>query len=169
VKAAAPFVARIAGSTLLSLVLLLTISPPRPALRVPLSLALGLGLVAGTLLFAGVTRRTPGTPVPGRPGVAFLGCIVLGVAAANEEVLWRWVVLGELLRVGPVAAIAGSTVGFALAHRLRPGLHLGTGTVFGGIYLVTGALAASVAAHWVYNVLLLFFARGRTAAAGAPP
>ena len=63
--------------------------------------------------------------------------------------------LGELLRSGPIVALAGSTLGFAFAHRARPGLHLGTGAVFGGVYLATGALAACIAAHWTYNVLLL--------------
>jgi membrane protease YdiL (CAAX protease family) len=29
-----------------------------------------------------------------------------------------------------------------------------TGGVFGGVYLATGALAASVAAHWTYNMLV---------------
>jgi membrane protease YdiL (CAAX protease family) len=32
-------------------------------------------------------------------------------------------------------------------------LHLNTGACFGGVYLATGSLGASVAAHWVYNVL----------------
>ncbi len=79
----------------------------------------------------------------------------LALAAANEEVLWRRVMLGELLRSGVVAALAGSTLGFALAHRARPGLHLGTGLAFGGVYLATGALGASIAAHLTYNLCLL--------------
>ena len=36
---------------------------------------------------------------------------------ANEELVWRRVVLGELLRAGALAALAVSTLGFALAHR----------------------------------------------------
>ena len=33
-------------------------------------------------------------------------------------------------------------------------LHLSTGACFGGVYLATGSLAASVAAHWLYNILV---------------
>ena len=51
-----------------------------------------------------------------------------------------------------VLALAGSTLGFALAHRARPGLHLATGVAFGGVYLATGALAACIAAHLTYNL-----------------
>jgi membrane protease YdiL (CAAX protease family) len=29
-----------------------------------------------------------------------------------------------------------------------------TGTCFGGVYLATGSLGASVAAHWLYNALV---------------
>ncbi len=77
-----------------------------------------------------------------------------GLWATNEEVLWRRVVLGELLSAGMASALAVSTVGFALAHRTRRLVHLGTGGLFASVYLVTGVLAASVAAHWVYNVLV---------------
>ena len=89
---------------------------------------------------------------------------MLVVAAAAEEVVWRRVVLGELLRAGPLAALAGSTLGFALVHRTRQSLHLGTGAAFGGLYLATGALAASIAAHWAYNVFLLTLRRAAAAA-----
>jgi membrane protease YdiL (CAAX protease family) len=58
-----------------------------------------------------------------------------------------------LLASGALVALSLSTVGFALAHRARA-LHLGTGAAFGGLYLSTGALVASVVAHWVYNVLV---------------
>jgi membrane protease YdiL (CAAX protease family) len=90
------------------------------------------------------------------------------VAAASEEIVWRRVVLGELLRVGPLAAVAGSTLGFALVHRTRQTLHLGTGAAFGSLYLATGALAASIAAHWAYNVLLLTLAARRARREGSP-
>ena len=92
---------------------------------------------------------------------------ILGLAAVNEELLWRRLVLGGILPSGALAALAVSTLGFALAHRARPALHLGTGATFGGLYLATGALAAPVAAHWAYNTLLLRRASARRAAAGA--
>ena len=93
------------------------------------------------LMYLAVTRRPPYVPPPVPAALAALRRVDL--AAASEEILWRRVVLGELLRVGPAAAVAGSTLGFALVHRTRQLLHLGTGAAFGGLYLATGALAAS--------------------------
>jgi len=63
-------------------------------------------------------------------------------------------VLGELLGAGVVVALAASAGAFALAHRARRGIHVGTGVTFGALYVVTGALAASIAAHWIYNALV---------------
>jgi membrane protease YdiL (CAAX protease family) len=77
----------------------------------------------------------------------------LALLATNEEIVWRRVVLGELLDTSVLAAIFVSTAGFAL-HRSRRRLQLGTGAVFGALYISTGALAASVAAHWAYNALV---------------
>ncbi len=121
---------------------------------------------AGSACTWRVARHRPYVPplVP----AALAACAVLVVSAASEEVVWRRVVLGELLRAGPLAALAGSTLGFALVHRTRQGLHLGTGAAFGGLYLATGALAAAIAAHSSYNVLLLMLAEHRSRRAGAP-
>ncbi len=85
---------------------------------------------------------------------AAVRCAVIGALAANEELLWRRVVLCELLRWGVAAAWGGSSVAFALGHRSRPGLHVATGALFGGLYLATGALAVCVCAHWSYNLLV---------------
>ncbi len=145
--------ARFTLATGLSVLLLVTLSPPRPELRIPLLPATGVGVGAGVILYATIEKRRPFLPALLPDTVARLGFLAL--AAANEEVLWRRVVLGELLRSGVVAALAGSTLGFALAHRARPGLHLGTGLAFGGVYLATGALGASIAAHLTYNLCLL--------------
>jgi membrane protease YdiL (CAAX protease family) len=79
---------------------------------------------------------------------------LIGLFAANEEVVWRRVVLGELLPAGSMPALALSALGFALVHHRSRALHLGTGAAFGGVYLATGALAASIAAHWAYNLLV---------------
>ena len=97
-----------------------------------------------------------------------LATMLLVLAAASEEIVWRRVVLGELLRAGPLAAAAGSTLGFALVHRARQALHLGTGAAFAGLYLATGVLAAAIAAHFVYNVLLLTLAERWTRPERAP-
>jgi membrane protease YdiL (CAAX protease family) len=91
----------------------------------------------------------------------------LGLWAAVEEVIWRRVVLGELLRAGAVTALVASTVGFALTHRMRPAIHLTTGGAFGAVYLSTGVLAASIAAHWTYNLLVDAFVHRLPRAPGA--
>ena len=53
------------------------------------------------------------------------------------------VVLGELLRSGPARALAGSTLGFAFAHRAGRASTSRPARSFGGVYLATGALAAA--------------------------
>jgi membrane protease YdiL (CAAX protease family) len=145
--------ARFTLATAISVALLLMLSPPRPETRVPALAALMAGICTGFILFAIVARERPFLPAL-LSGLA-PRCAILALAAANEEVLWRRVVLGELLGSGSVAALAGSTLGFALAHRARPGLHLATGLTFGGLYLGTGALGACIAAHLAYNLCLL--------------
>ena len=149
------FWARVAGATVLALGLLLAVSPARPESRLPQAVALAAGAAAGLLLFVGAARRAPRLPsARGALPVLVAKQGVLGLWAANEEIVWRRVVLGELLPVGALAAVAVSSLGFALAHRRRQVLHLSTGACFGGIYLATGSLGASVAAHWLYNVLV---------------
>ena len=55
-----------------------------------------------------------------------------------------------------------SSLGFAFAHRARPGLHLGTGAASAASTSRPERSRASIAAHWVYNVLLLWLSgRGR--------
>jgi membrane protease YdiL (CAAX protease family) len=138
-----------------SVVLLLLVAPPAPAARLPILPAAGLGVLAGALLQLAVVR------VPRRPALRRGSFSVLvakqalfGILASNEEILWRRYVLGELLVGGAFAALAASTAAFALAHPARRAVHLGTGATFGALYLGTGVLAASIAAHWTYNVLV---------------
>jgi membrane protease YdiL (CAAX protease family) len=151
--------ARLAIGATAAATLALTLAPAVPPARLGPLAAVAAGMLAGLVLYLAVARRRPYV-LPPFPA-ALVACAVLLVAAASEEVVWRRVVLGELLRVGPAAAVAGSTLGFALVHRTRQLLHLGTGAAFGGLYLVTGALAASIAAHSAYNVLLLALAERR--------
>jgi membrane protease YdiL (CAAX protease family) len=152
-----------------AVVLLLAVSPPVPSGRLPAMAGVAAGVAVGVLLYVVVSGRPPARParLASLP-LALATALFLAVVAANEEILWRRVVLGELLRIGPAAALAGSTLGFALAHRSRPGLHLLTGSVFGALYLATGALAAAVSAHWVYNLLLLWLADRRRSVAVPP-
>jgi membrane protease YdiL (CAAX protease family) len=140
-------------------VLLILLTPPVPAVRVGPVAAVASGALTGLGLYLAVSRRRPYVPPP--VPAALAACAILVVAAASEEVVWRRIVLGELLAVGPLAALAGSSLGFALVHRARQAVHLGTGAAFGGLYLATGALAASIVAHWSYNVLLLTLAEQR--------
>lgn len=142
-------------ATSVSLALLLLVAPPRPAVRLPWGVAGLGGVVAGILLYVAVTRCRPCLPARRQPvALAFAAQAILGLLATNEEVVWRRVVLGELLETGAITAVVASTVGFALVHRSRRKMQLATGAVFGALYLLTGALAASVAAHWVYNALV---------------
>ncbi len=147
--------ARVATSTAVAFGLLFVLSPPRPSSRLPWPAQPVIGLCAGGLLYLLVTRRRPHLPSQvGSLPVLVAKQGLFGLWAANEEIVWRRVVLGALLPVGALAALAASTLVFALAHHARRGLHLGTGAVFGGLYLGTGALAASVTAHWIYNALV---------------
>lgn len=146
---------RISAGTALAVALGLAFAPAHPAIRVSWPVAAALGAGSGAALFTAATRRRPLLHVA-TPSISLLLTRLgfLGLWATNEEVIWRRVALGELLPRGIVPALAASTVGFALVHRTRRWLHLGTGGAFGALYVATGALVASIAAHWVYNVLV---------------
>jgi membrane protease YdiL (CAAX protease family) len=161
--------ARLAAGVALAVVLVATVSPERPAMRVSAAEALAGGLLVGLALYIAVARRGPVFPRGATVSLVAATCALLGIAAAGEEVVWRRVVLGELLCSGSILALAGSSLAFAFAHRARPGVHLATGAAFGGVYLATGALAACIAAHWTYNVLLLWISGRGRAGLGASP
>jgi membrane protease YdiL (CAAX protease family) len=148
------FWSRIAVTTAAAETLGFAVSPPRPPAQTPPVASVALGAVAGTLLFAALLRRRPvlaqlvsGPSAVGRN-------LFFALCAANEEVLWRRVLLGELLPLGGLAALAASSAGFSVAHRRARPLHVVTGATFGTLYLATGALAACIAAHWAYNALV---------------
>ena len=133
--------------------LLAALSPSVPTERVPLFLQPAVGAVAGCLLFVVLTRRPPSVGARSASlGVLAARWGILGLLATNEELLWRRIAFGELLFGGAAAALAATTVGFALAHRGRPGPHLLSGGMFGGLYAATGGLTTSIVAHWVYNL-----------------
>jgi membrane protease YdiL (CAAX protease family) len=150
------------GATGVAATALCVLSPERPAVRIPGLAAAAGGVFGGAVLYvvlAGLALPRPNGlwhPVVRRRELpARLARVaIIGVLAANEEILWRWAGMGEMLRFGPAAAFAGSTLLFAVAHRARPGVHLLTGAAFGGLYLTTGVLLASISAHWSYNALL---------------
>jgi len=147
---------RFVAFTLVAWSTVVLVDAPRPDAGVPPAMALVLGALGGAVLFV-VLARTP----PARPSLtgSSLGVTVgklafLALAATNEELVWRRLVLGEASRAGPIAAVVVSTVAFAVAHRTRQTAHLATGAVFGAAYVVTGSLAAPLAAHWTYNILV---------------
>lgn len=136
---------------------LLVVAPTAPP-RAPLAtvFALPLGVLVGMAL-ARRRRRTATSLGAG---------LVIGVAGAGEEALWRGFVLGRLASlIGVAGALALSTAGFAASHipaqRLR-GLRfqLGTGLIFGTLYVLSGSLVAAMSAHGVYNVLVLVRLKG---------
>ena len=146
---------RIAIGTTVALTLALALKPAQPAARLSPAFAVLGGIAAGGLLFGAAARRRPSLPCCGAAKSVFVGRqLFLALCATNEELIWRRVLLGELLFTGPLAALVLSSASFAVAHRRARLLHIGTGAAFGGVYLATGFLAASIAAHWTYNTLL---------------
>ena len=155
-------------ATLLAAGLLTVGLPPLPpvGLRVSAALSIGLGALAGALLFqalAGAHARPPSRArVAGLVGVR--GALLAGRAGV-EEVAWRGFLLGALVPpLGRAGALGVTSLAFALAHagvrgRMRI-VHMLTGGVFGGLYLASGRLATAVAAHVVYNALVVTAARG---------
>ncbi len=142
-------------TTGVSLVLLLSLTPSRPPARIAWPAAVAAGVCAGPLLYIAAARRWPRLARRnGSVPVLMARQAFLGLWAASEEIVWRRVLLGELLMGGALAALALSSIAFSLAHRARRRLHLATGASFGVLYLGTGVLLASIAAHWVYNALV---------------
>jgi membrane protease YdiL (CAAX protease family) len=146
---------RLALVATLCLTLWLALAPPQPRQRLTEAMGALAGGTAGVLLFAAVTRRSARLPAwPTRVWFPLARLGVLALWATGEEIVWRHVALGHLLRLGALPAIAASSAGFAFMHRRRL-LHFGTGVVFGALYVASGVLITSVAAHSTYNALLV--------------
>src|SRR5204862_933710 len=127
----------------------LALSPPHPPTRTDGGAAVLLGTVAGALLFAAALRRRPALRRLATAPSAVGRQLFLGLCAANEEVLWRRVLLGELLPVGGLSALAVSSAGCAVAHRRARPLHVATVVVFFSLYLVTVGVVVGAAGHEV--------------------
>jgi ABC-2 type transport system ATP-binding protein len=133
---------------LLAALLALTVGLPHVQARLDGAWTPALGLPLAAALYAGVLRRRPAR-CP-----SAVAATVLAAGAALEELFWRGLVLGALtLAAGAAGALTLSSALFAGVHRRRC-LHLVTGAAFGGVYLLTGRLLASVVAHAAYNVLV---------------
>jgi ABC-2 type transport system ATP-binding protein len=134
--------------------------PLDPTVR-PLTEAIALGCLAGGCGFLLLARRpiapSAFTALPRKRLLA--RSAVLTAKSAEEEAVWRGLVLGSLVPpLGAHGALATSSALFALAHVGRLGrrawTHLATGSLFGLAYLVTGRIVAAMAAHSTYNVLV---------------
>ncbi|MCZ7589502.1 MAG: ATP-binding cassette domain-containing protein [Gaiella sp.] len=127
----------------------------------PLPEALAVGCIAGVAAFLVLARRwVTASSLAAVPRPRLVARVVVLVAkSAQEETIWRALVLGLLVpAVGAAAALAVSTVCFAAAHvgllGRRALAHLATGASFGLAYLATGRLVAAITAHATYNVLV---------------
>jgi ABC-2 type transport system ATP-binding protein len=135
--------------------------PPLDPTVHPLADAIALGCLAGGCGFVLLARRPiPASAFSALPRTRLLArSAVLTVKSAEEEAIWRGLVLGLLVPpLGPLGALVGSSALFAAAHvgrlRRRAWTHLATGTLFGLAYLLTGRIVAAMAAHSTYNVLV---------------
>jgi membrane protease YdiL (CAAX protease family) len=104
-------------------------------------------------LFAAWSR-----PLPAKGGwiVAVTAC----VAAVAEEVFFRRLVYGWLVRWGAVAAVTGSALLFALVHLPVYGwgvlpIDLGAGLIFGWQRWASGSWTAPAVSHAAANLLAL--------------
>jgi ABC-2 type transport system ATP-binding protein len=135
------------------------LAPYDPTLS-PTGEALAAGAVTGLALFVVLARRwvPPGLGLLSRRRLAARS-LVLTAKSAQEEAIWRAVVLGALVApLGRLGALVVSTAVFACAHLPRQGraaaAHLLSGLAFGAVYLATGRLVAAITAHAAYNVLV---------------
>jgi membrane protease YdiL (CAAX protease family) len=135
------------------------IEPPPPLLGV--TGAIAAGTAAGALLFVILARRIPPLVHAAVARTLLAASPVVVVAAASEEVVWRYAVLGGLRALlGLSLALPLAAVAFALAHvgRAPPRVlwvHVLTGSTFAVVYVATGRLAAAIAAHAAYNLLVV--------------
>jgi membrane protease YdiL (CAAX protease family) len=135
-------------------ILLIPVEPPA-VLSVPAAPAVLVGVLGGVALFGSLARARPAVrrSLLTRRRINRSSFFLLW--ATVEEALWRRLVLGTLaLHGGLVVALAASSIGFALSHRVGWTGHVVTGLGFGSVYLATGQLVAAIAMHAVYNLLL---------------
>jgi len=137
--------------------------PPPTDPRVGTGTAALLGVPLGVLLFCLLARARPRLPRSGELTRAQFGFLLAW--AWVEEMVWRRLLLAAVALVAGLAiGLVAATALFAFAHAGGRASHLLTGAAFGTAFVATGRLAAAVATHAVYNVLVA----GSRAARGAP-
>jgi ABC-type multidrug transport system ATPase subunit/membrane protease YdiL (CAAX protease family) len=153
----------------LGLLALAPTSPPHAPVQ--LTVAVAVGVLAGTVLFTALARKAP---VLRRCSPVAVGAgLSVAAAGAGEEAIWRGFVLARIApSVGIVAAVLLAAGGFAATHfpalrRRGVAVHLGTGTVFGAVFAATGSLAACAVAHASYNMLALLSREPRAVVASS--
>ena len=136
-------------------------SPLRSVLAVPLGLSMGLGGMGLALLMALVghhlVRATSTAPLA--VGTFLVGSVVILFEAFVEEVCFRaWIMRRLKSRIGGPSAVVAAALAFSLLHTFggaRSVMSLGNiflaGLFFGVIAWRTGAVWASVAAHFGWN------------------
>jgi membrane protease YdiL (CAAX protease family) len=130
-------------------------SPQPVGLVARLALPVGLGLAGGVALIGlALAVRWPGPWIPLRPAAALAPwALVTVVVATAEELVLRGALFDALEDgLGPAAALAGTTLAFALLHVPLYGWHvvpldLGVGLVLGGLRLLSGGVGAPAIAH----------------------
>jgi membrane protease YdiL (CAAX protease family) len=117
----------------------------------PAALAVGLAAVAAVTAMAG----------PAPPARAGAAAAALGLAAAvAEEALFRGALYGLLERAGPLLAVAGSALAFALVHVPFYGtsafpVDLGAGLLFAWQRQASGRWTVPAATHAAANLLVV--------------
>jgi membrane protease YdiL (CAAX protease family) len=125
--------------------------PARGPLPWPAALAVGLGAVAAVAVTAG----------PAPPVRSDATALALGLAAAvAEEALFRGALYGCLERAGPLLAVAGSALAFALVHVPFYGssafpVDLGAGLLFAWQRQASGRWTVPAATHAAANLLVV--------------
>ena len=137
-----------------------SVAPVDPSLHPPAQ-AITLAALSAVALFLALARRPPPVAeIAALPRRRLLArSLVLTAKSAQEEVVWRGLVLGAFVApLGRLGALALSTALFAAAHLPRQGrgavIHVASGGVFGMVLLGTGRLSAAVASHAGYNILV---------------
>ena len=114
----------------------------------------GVGAVGMTAIVFAAWLVGPGFPVPHGPEVLLLNSL----AAVSEELFFRRLVYGGLVRFGPAIAIGGSALLFATLHVPIYGpavfwVDLGAGLLFSWQRWASGGWGAPATTHVVANLV----------------